>query len=117
MLLASRDRSFRLWNLQTNVQIANFHGLDAHREDVISIDFNGDCSKIITSGTDHKIIIWDLMTPEISSAIETSKSFKGITETFKTAYHPFAEFATRDVHSTYVDCVQWFGDLVISKVL
>ena len=36
---------------------------------------------------------------------------------FPTVLVNFPDFATRDVHTNYIDCVRWWGkDVVISKV-
>lgn len=43
---ASSDHSFRLWNIETGVCIATFHGDQAHRDGVITIDFNRESTKL-----------------------------------------------------------------------
>lgn len=114
---ASQDFSFRLWNLQTNVCIAVYHQLDAHRDAVISVDFNHDCSLLVTGGMDHKVAIWDLKSKEVHKAIDDSiRHNPNDVESFKTLYHPFAEFTTRRLHDHNVDCVKWHGDFLFSKV-
>lgn len=115
---ASKDHSIRLWNIETKVCIATFHAIQAHRDEVVSIDFNRDCTKLVSGGLDHMIAIWDLTIPEILRAIEQSKRYNEIESkcAVKTVYHPFPIFSTRQLHNNYVDCVQWFGDFVLSKV-
>lgn len=85
-------------------------------QDVVSIDFNNDCSKLVSSGTDHRLIIWNLQSPEVATAIEASRWHNDKANSFKTVYYPFSEFETRDIHNTHIDCVKWFGELIISKV-
>lgn len=116
---ASKDRSVRLWNVETMVCIATFHGEEAHRDEVVSIDFNHDCSRLVSSGNDHMIAIWDLTLPEIVSTIEQSKRYNPNTSrrAVKTVYQPFPSFSSRDVHRNYIDCVQWHGDMILSKVI
>lgn len=115
---ASKDNSIRLWNIQTNVCVACFHSNDTHRDQVVSIDFNHDCTQLVSGGNDHKLIIWNLNVPEIQSAIKASNTYNRATAeaSFKTVYHPFTAFSSRDVHKNYIDCVSWFGDFIISKV-
>ncbi|XP_031632570.1 polycomb protein esc-like [Contarinia nasturtii] len=114
---ASKDRSIRLWNIETKVCIATFHGVDSHRDEVVSIDFNFESTKLVSGGLDHMVAIWDLTTPEISAAIEMSTKYDANTSTrdFKTFFHPFPTFTTRRIHKNYVDCVKWFGDFILSK--
>lgn len=115
---ASKDHSIRLWNIQTNVCIATFHGIDSHRDEVVSIDFNLECTKLVSGGIDHMIAIWDLNTPEIKTAIEQSTKYneKTSVRAFKTLFNPFPIFTTRRMHKNYIDCVEWFGDFILSKV-
>lgn len=115
---ASKDRSVRLWNIETGMCIATFHGEFGHRDDVVTVDLNHDCSKLVSGGNDHMIAIWDIATDEIYLAIQLSKRYdkQNGKRTFKTVYQPYPIFATRGIHRNYVDCVQWHGDMVISKV-
>lgn len=107
----------RLWNIETLVCIANFHGESGHRDTVVSIDFNHDCSKLVSGGIDHMIAIWDLSSPEIVTAIKQSQQYGyRSVKSFGTIYQPYPIYATRQVHRNYVDCVKWHGDLILSKV-
>lgn len=114
---ASKDHSIRLWNIQTNVCVAIFHGIGAHRDSVVSIDFNFKCTKLLSGGCDHIIAIWDLTTPQMKAAIEQSTKYKTNKIAFKTVIDLFPMFSTRLIHQNYVDCVEWFGDLILSKVI
>lgn len=115
---ASKDRSIRLWNIMTKVCIATFHSIGAHRDEVISIDFNRDCTRLISGGLDHMIAIWDLTIPDIASTIEKSKLYdeNKSSRAIKTVYHPFPIFSSRLIHSNYIDSVQWHNELILSKV-
>lgn len=115
---ASSDRSIRLWNIQTKVCIATFHSVDGHRDDVVTIDFNLDCTRLVSGGVDHMIAIWDLTIPKIEAAVKKSETYdeKTSDRSFETVYHPFPMFSTRLLHSNYIDCIQWFSGLILSKV-
>lgn len=115
---ASRDRSFKLWNIQTKVCIASFHGIDAHRDEVVTIDFDRKCDRIVSAGCDHYIAIWDLTEPSLAAAITASQQYDALKsdKAFKTLLVSFPMFGTRDLHLNYIDCVRFFGDLILSKV-
>lgn len=115
---ASKDHSIRLWNIETSVCIATFHGIDSHRDECVSIDFNRKCTQLVSGGNDHMIAIWDLTQSNIAHAIETSQSYNEKTSqhSFKTIFQSFPIFTTRSIHRNYIDCVQWFNNAIFSKV-
>ena len=95
-------------------------------------DFDFDGKRIISGGMDHSLKIWRLDTNAIEKAIADSYTFqstpvsatptknggKGEENTcrpFPTVLENFPVFNTREIHSNYVDCVNWFGDFVLSK--
>lgn len=115
---ASSDRSIRLWNIDTHVCIATFHGENGHRDEIVAIDFNRNCTKLVSGGLDHLMAIWDLNVPTIVDAIQQSRSYneKQQPHGFKTILQCFPIFRSRQIHVNYIDCVQWMNDLILSKV-
>jgi len=104
-----------LWNIKTCVCIAKFGGDSGHRDQVISADFNLLSDKfIISGGMDHSIKIWSTDKNNIVTAIKASDDWDK-NKSFGTQCEHFPVFTTRDVHNNYVDCVQWFGNFVLSK--
>lgn len=116
---ASGDRSFKLWNIECGACIATFHGIEGHRDEVVSIDFDRNCERIVSGGLDHCVAIWDLTAPSLAEAIEASTRYDPYKSerAFKTILVSYPIFWTRELHLNYVDCVRFFGDLILSKVL
>ena len=117
LVSASEDHALRLWNVKTGHNIAKFGGVEGHRDQVLSVHFNMNGTKIVSSGMDNSLKIWHLDTKEIQATIELSNTFD-INKTkrgFPTQWCHFPDFTTRDIHYNYVDCCRWFGDFILSK--
>jgi len=114
LLSVSKDHALRLWNVKTECNIVIFGGVEGHRDEVLSADFNMDGSKIISSGMDHSLKIWRCDTVQIKKAIVLSYE-RGNKKVFPTELCHFPDFSTRDIHRNYVDCCKWFGDFILSK--
>jgi len=117
LLSVSKDHALRLWNVKTEHNIAIFGGVEGHRDEVLSADFNMDGTKIISCGMDHSLKMWSMDTDAIQAAIKLSYNHAttNTKKVFPTELCHFPHFSTRDIHRNYVDCCKWFGDYVLSK--
>ncbi|CAG8756857.1 6969_t:CDS:2, partial [Acaulospora morrowiae] len=129
---ASKDFSIRLWNVITGTPVVVFGGECGHREPVLSIDIHLSGDFLVSSGMDHSVKIWSLCTPVIKHTIEssfkpkplsriqqqqiqTSTCCKSHGHTSTPLFVHFPIFSTAQLHNNYVDCVRWYGDLLMSR--
>ena len=117
LLTVSKDYALRLWNIKTEHNIAVFGGVEGHRDEVLSADFNSAGTRIVSCGMDHSLKVWRFDTEELTEAIQLSYTHDVLKtkEIFPTELSHFPDFSTRDIHRNYVDCCRWFGDFVLSK--
>ncbi|XP_076445382.1 polycomb protein EED-like [Babylonia areolata] len=117
LLSVSKDHTLRIWNVHTDVCVIILGGVDGHRDEVLSADFNLTGSRIVSCGMDHSLKMWKLDTSAIEDVIAESNKFNSAkgTQPFPTLVNHFPDFSTRDIHRNYVDCTRWLGNLVLSK--
>lgn len=103
LLSASKDHSMRLWNIKSDVCVAIFGGVEGHRDEVLSADFNMRGDRIMSSGMDHSLKLWRLDKPEIAEATKNSDNFNVNKSEwpFKTVNEHFPDYSTREIHRNY----------------
>jgi len=125
LLSASFDRSCRLWNLRNGSCIAYFAGHEGHKDIVMSCAWHPLGHRSVTGGHDTYVKIWDVgEETDVGRAIEQSFSVNlkanvnGTVEAETYVEPVFVHFpihSTSKVHFQPVDCVEFIGDLILSK--
>jgi polycomb protein EED len=127
LLSASKDESIRLWNVQKATCVAIFAGHEGHRDSVLAVGWHPWGDRFASAGMDTTVKLWG--TGEgtaVHHALQASNSVQARTwdassnsgpaaATFRTMYEQMPYFSTNKVHTDYVDCVRFVGDLVLSK--
>lgn len=117
LLSVSKDMSVRLWNVTSGDCVAIFAGDAGHRDEVLSGDFHASGDRIVSSGMDHAIMVWD-----ISDRVKSSLAYsyrpaheRDPHTPFPTVLVQYPAFSTNQVHANYVDHCKYFGDFILSK--
>lgn len=116
MVSASRDESARLWDVVRGRCVAIFAGAGGHTEQVLTADIDASGERLVTGGVDNTLKIWSLNSAPIQQAIQDARVYDaGSSVPFKSVMSHFPRYSSNKVHSDYVDCAKWWGDLLLSK--
>lgn len=117
LLSASVDESVRMWNLHSFACVAIFAGHHGHREAILSVSWHPTGRRFASSGMDKSIRLWEVGKSRVSEAVKASQKMSHADD--RLAFHPLCEqfpyFATYKAHVNFVDCVQFLGDMILSK--
>ena len=122
LLSCSADESIRLWNLKMGTPVAILTGQYGHREHVTSISWHASGNRIVSAGMDNTVKIWDagegtLVNKAIAGSHDAHRRYKETGEIihFKPTVVDTPVFSTNKMHVHCVDCVEFVGNLVLSK--
>jgi polycomb protein EED len=105
----SKDESVGLWSLSSLKRVVVFAGDQGHRDAVLSIDVTDEW--LLSGGMDNTVRLWHIADERIARAVQdcdTDAEFRAI-------FVQFPQFCTRRVHTDYLDCVRFVGQLIASK--
>jgi polycomb protein EED len=108
LLSASEDLSIRLWHIKTQVVISLFK---SHIQGVMSLDIHQSQQIFISGGKDSALKIWSLL--PVQSSIELARVWSG--KGFNSLEILKPTFSEHKLLQGYVDCVKFFGNLIICK--
>lgn len=106
----SEDFTVRLWSLHPNRAeqpcITVFAG-EGHRQPLLACSLHKNGRWLLTGAMDTAVGLWSIPETVSADALVSSK------EEPQTVFHP--HFFSNEVHHNYVDCVVFYGDLILSR--
>jgi polycomb protein EED len=127
LLSASKDESVRLWNVQTGTCVGIFAGHEGHRDSVLSVAWHPLGRRFASTSMDNTVKLWSLEKgTRVYDALQASHSMVAkewdvsvhtapTALVFKPASEQMPYFSSNKIHHDYVDCVEFVGDLILSK--
>merc|ERR1712228_19999 len=123
IISCSDDQSLRIWNIKSGHCLAIICGHDGHRAAVLGCDVHSNGKYLVSCGKDHAIKIWELK--NMKAWIEASYNVKKEnhenvckrkkSKDLSVQMIQFPVYCRRKIHTYYVDHIEWFGDLIMSK--
>lgn len=112
LLSGSNDCSVRLWNVKTKSQIAVFAGPGGHQSSVLTVAWHSSGDYCASAGFDLKILLWDVKRVVDLYMQTLSKENSNVV---KTILKSTPIYTCSELHENYIDHVQFFGNLLLSK--
>ncbi|KIW87247.1 uncharacterized protein Z519_12150 [Cladophialophora bantiana CBS 173.52] len=120
---ASQDGALRVWDLRRHRLrhhapsiILCGDGTEGHRAGVLSLAWHQTGRYLVSGGHDHRICVWTIPDLEDGSPFWDTVCPELVerrsNETF-VIHCP--HFVTQAVHTQYIDCARFFGDLLVTK--
>lgn len=102
----SIDHTVRIWSLDPAYKKQPLAAIcfgQGHKDQVLTIAYHPKGRFILSAGVDTKINMWRVPS-DLSKHVGTDKP----------ALIHYPHFTTTEVHTDFVDCVQWYNDLIFS---
>ncbi|KAF2403443.1 hypothetical protein EJ06DRAFT_527063 [Trichodelitschia bisporula] len=109
------DHSIRTWNLHPDCAMFPCSTLldgQGHKSSVASVGFHRTGQYLLSSGMDTIINMW-VLPEDIHKLPKPPSEERGNRELMKRVHFP--HFSSAEIHSDYVDCVKFYGDLIVSR--
>jgi polycomb protein EED len=119
---ASQDTSIRIWDLRrwdqkhtTPCVVICGHG-GGHKESLLSVSWHDSGRYLISGAHDNKICVWTIpdLSPDSHFWKEISPAQRKCSQD-EVRVIVYPHFSTVAIHANFVDCVRFYGDLIISK--
>ncbi|RMZ86501.1 hypothetical protein DV736_g6270, partial [Chaetothyriales sp. CBS 134916] len=119
---ASEDTSIRVWDLRRSIArhespsiIICGHG-HGHQQSILTVAWHDSGRYLISGGHDNRICVWTLpdLAPESGFWDEISPRRRERSSGEIRIIH-FPHLVTSAIHSSFVDCVRFYNDRVLSK--
>ena len=111
----SADYTIRLWNLHPKYEkqpcVAMFCG-EGHKQPILAIHFHPNGRWLLSGGLDTAVCLWSVPSlEELEESHSGADLETGIQP--KVVYYPY--FYSTEIHYNYIDCLQFYGSLIISR--
>ncbi|KAJ9605382.1 hypothetical protein H2200_010039 [Cladophialophora chaetospira] len=119
---ASMDKSLRIWDLRRHnfrhesPTIVICGQASGHSEGILTVSWHATGRYLISGGLDNRICVWTVPDLDDESPFWREiapENRKRSSQEVKIIHFP--HFTTSAIHHDFVDCVKFFGDLVLSK--
>lgn len=123
LFTASKDYSIRLWNAFKRTQLCIFAGQESHLAEILSIDIHLSGNYFVSSSVDCYIKIWTLdndTQASIAHSVSDELEFDltpqiELKQSVNVWIKQTIIFSCNKVHDSYVDCVRFNGNFILSK--
>jgi polycomb protein EED len=110
---ASEDFTIRLWDLRPEYNnqpcVAVFSG-EGHKQPILAVRFHSNGRWLLSGGLDTAVCLW---------AVPDLKHLERVVEKLEDHVNPriiyYPHFFSTEVHDNYVDCLHFYGDLILSR--
>ena len=110
---AAEDGTIRLWNLDRKFEnqpcVAMFCG-EGHKQPILATTFHPNGRWMLSGGLDTAVCLWSVPTPA-----ELDKTEEELESHYEPHVIYYPDFYSTEVHHNYVDCLQFYGDLILSR--